>query len=143
MTDFYPCHCNTSYVPQNNRIKEIAEGVLPVSVDWLILTGNLLETLPSDTGRLVHLRKVMLSNNRISSLPDSMQQCEQIELLRLANNKFEAGIPTWILQLPRLAFLATSGNPCSLDVPAGEIKKVNYKVRQDVCSGWRHWATGD
>lgn len=88
----------------------------------LILTGNELKALPADTGRLTGLRKVMLSNNRIAALPDSMQQCTEIELLRIANNNFSS-IPSWLLALPKLAFLATSGNPCSLDVPSGEIKR--------------------
>ena len=30
---------------------------------------------------------------------------------------------SWLLDLPKLAFLATSGNPCSLDVPNREIKR--------------------
>jgi hypothetical protein len=93
----------------------------------LILTGNELKTLPPDTGRLTALRKVMLSNNNIEILPESMQQCADIELLRIANNKFSS-IPGWLLALPKLAFLATSGNPCSRDVPDGEIKRgINFE----------------
>ena len=74
---------------KNNQLQEVRAGLLPISVNWLILSGNQLTTLPSDIGRLTGLRKVMLSNNLLHSLPDSMTHCTEIELLRLANNKLK------------------------------------------------------
>ena len=41
-----------------------------------------------------------------------MSACENLELIRLAANRFES-LPDWLLKLPRLAWLAFSGNPCA------------------------------
>jgi hypothetical protein len=52
----------------------------------------------------------MLSGNRLSSLPQSLSLCTNLELVRLGANEF-ATLPNCILQLPRLAWLCFSGNP--------------------------------
>jgi serine/threonine protein kinase len=41
-----------------------------------------------------------------------MAACTNLELLRLAANRFEH-LPEWLFSLPRLAWLAYAGNPCS------------------------------
>jgi hypothetical protein len=52
----------------------------------------------------------MLSGNRLSSLPQSLSLCTNLELVRLGANNFNT-LPNCILQLPRLAWLCFSGNP--------------------------------
>jgi Leucine-rich repeat (LRR) protein len=52
----------------------------------------------------------MLTGNMLSSLPDEMSNCTEIELLRLSANDFTS-IPSWIFRLPKLSWLAFSGNP--------------------------------
>jgi serine/threonine protein kinase len=58
------------------------------------------------------LQKLMLSGNQLTELPDEMAACTQLELIRLAANRFET-LPAWLSALPRLSWLAYSGNPCS------------------------------
>ncbi len=52
----------------------------------------------------------MLAGNRLSALPESLAQCERLELLRIAANRLEA-LPGWLFERPALAWLAYAGNP--------------------------------
>ena len=94
------------------QIGTLSGKALPLALRWLILTNNQLTSLPEELGRRPRLQKLMLSGNRLSALPDSMAACRNLELLRLAANQFET-LPDWISELPGLAWLAVSGNPCT------------------------------
>ncbi len=112
---------------RNNHIKTLSENALPLSTRWLILTDNELKTLPDSIGDLTLLQKCMLSGNKLTSLPQSMTNCHNLELLRIAVNKLES-LPKSILTLPKLSWLAYGGNPfCekhpSCDTP---LKVVNW-----------------
>lgn len=109
-----------------NLITEIPEQSLPVSLRWLILTDNKIKELPRSIGLCVKLQKVMLAGNMLSCLPDEMALCLNIELLRISANKLQA-LPTWILSLPKLAWLASAGNPCTF-------KSDEQKFQTDVIS---------
>jgi serine/threonine protein kinase len=54
----------------------------------------------------------MLAGNRLSALPDSLSACANLQLLRIAANRFER-LPSWLMELPALAWLAFAGNPVS------------------------------
>lgn len=95
---------------KSNRVKTVAEDCLPLSTNWLILTNNQVEVLPNSIGQLKKLRKLALAGNRLTSLPQSMANCEALELVRLSANQLTA-IPDWLLSLPKLAWLGFSGNP--------------------------------
>lgn len=95
---------------RSNKITQIDDAVLFPRIRWLILTDNQLESLPSDMGNLGKLQKLMLAGNRLRSLPESMQNCHSLELLRIPANQLEA-FPEWLSSLPRLSWLAYSGNP--------------------------------
>jgi hypothetical protein len=92
------------------RIAHVPEGSLPPRLRWLILTDNRLRSLPSALGSCPRLQKLMLSCNQLSSLPASLANCEKLELLRIASNGFEQ-LPALIFELPALAWLAAAGNP--------------------------------
>ncbi|MFY0640442.1 MAG: protein kinase [Bermanella sp.] len=94
---------------KSNRVKTVAEDCLPLSTNWLILTNNQIEALPNSIGQLTKLRKLALAGNRLTSLPDSMANCEALELIRLSANQLTT-IPDWLLSLPKLAWLGFSGN---------------------------------
>lgn len=94
----------------NNKIKIFEENSLPLSTRWLILTDNELETLPDFIGDLKLLQKFMLSGNKLVSLPNSISRCTNLELLRIAANNLES-FPKSLLSLPKLSWLAYSGNP--------------------------------
>ena len=93
-----------------NRIKRVEEGALPKKTRWLILTDNLIEQLPDSMGELYRLKKLALAGNRLTSLPASMADCQNLELVRLSANQLTS-LPDWLFQLPKLSWLAFAGNP--------------------------------
>lgn len=95
---------------RNNKIKIFEENSLPLTTRWLILTDNELETLPASIGDLKLLQKFMLSGNKLVSLPSSISKCTNLELLRIAANNLNS-FPKSLLSLPKLSWLAYSGNP--------------------------------
>jgi Protein tyrosine and serine/threonine kinase/Leucine rich repeat len=98
---------------KSNQIRVLGENVLPVNVRWLILTDNKLERLPNSIGKLEKLQKLMLAGNQLRSLPDEMAACQNLELIRLAANRL-ASLPSWLFSLPRLSWLAYAGNPACI-----------------------------
>lgn len=91
-------------------ITTVSASALPAKLQWLILTDNKINTLPAGLGDCQLLQKCMLAGNQLSSLPDEMRACINLELLRLSANRFET-LPPWLLELPKLSWLAFSGNP--------------------------------
>ncbi len=95
-----------------NRIATVSAKALPAGLRWLILTDNAVEQLPDELGQCDALQKLMLAGNRLRQLPTSLANCRNLELLRIAANRIER-FPEWLLSLPRLSWLAYSGNPFS------------------------------
>ncbi|KAL2017940.1 hypothetical protein VTK56DRAFT_1532 [Thermocarpiscus australiensis] len=96
----------------SNGMEEIPEDAFPLRLRWLILTDNRLTSLPSSIGRCDRLQKCMLAGNRLRDLPAEMAQCTKLGLLRLSSNRFDT-LPSWLFTLPELAFLSFAGNPCA------------------------------
>lgn len=94
---------------KSNRLTLVDENVLPIDTRWLILTENNIESLPDSMGQLHRLQKLALAGNQLTHLPKSMANCKNLELARLSANRLTA-MPDWIFQLPKLAWLAFSGN---------------------------------
>ncbi len=115
--------CNKLYMLglKANKIETFDEDILPLSISWLILTDNRLKKLPDSIGKLKKMQKFPLAGNLLETLPKSMQSMKNLELIRLSANNMKE-LPKWLLELPKLAWLAFSGNPCSLS------KEVNIKV---------------
>jgi len=84
---------------------------------WLILTDNQIAALPDAIGSCGRLQKLMLAGNQLTALPEAMGGCVGLELLRISANRFEV-LPEWLLQLPRLTWLAFGGNPVAAAPPA-------------------------
>ncbi|MES2820296.1 MAG: leucine-rich repeat-containing protein kinase family protein [Pseudomonadota bacterium] len=93
-----------------NRIERVPAAALPSSLRWLILTDNAIEHLPETLGDCIRLQKLMLAGNRLQALPERLACCTRLELLRISANRLSA-LPDWLLALPRLAWLAYAGNP--------------------------------
>jgi len=85
---------------------------LPPNVEHLILTDNALTHISASAfARLTRVRKLMLANNKLAALPGSgVKFMSQLQLVRLANNRLQT-LPRELLRLPKLAWLAVSGNP--------------------------------
>lgn len=95
-----------------NQIDTIEENSIPINLRWLILTNNKITSLPRSIGNCSRLQKVMLAGNQLTQLPDEMKACRQLELLRISANYFHH-LPVWLFSLPRLSWLAYASNPCS------------------------------
>ncbi|MDO6682382.1 leucine-rich repeat-containing protein kinase family protein [Oceanobacter sp. 5_MG-2023] len=95
---------------KHNQIHHLSETCLPRTLRWLILTDNDIVRLPESIGSLGKLEKLALAGNRIGFLPDSFQQLTQLGLLRISANQL-AEFPAVTLTLPKLAWFAFAGNP--------------------------------
>jgi len=119
---------------RNNQIDTFGENVLPLQTQWLILTDNHIKSLPHSIGNLNYLQKCMLSGNKLTHLPQSMSQCHNLELLRIAVNQLTQ-LPSCLLSLPKLSWLAYSGNPfCkkhpNCDTPLIEVPWKDIRIKE-------------
>lgn len=95
---------------KSNQIKHVPADALPAKLRWLILTDNCIETLPDSLGERPRLQKLALAGNKLTALPLTLAQSSNLELVRIsANNLTEC--PEQLLGLPKLAWFAFSGNP--------------------------------
>lgn len=95
---------------KSNQITCVPASALPEKTRWLILTDNKVSELPEELGQLSRLEKLMLSGNQLTRLPTSLHQCHNLGLIRLSANKLNE-FPDVLLDLPKLAWLAFAGNP--------------------------------
>ena len=95
---------------KSNQIKQVAEHSLPAQLRWLILTDNLIETLPNSLGERPRLQKLALAGNQLTHLPQTLAQAHNLELVRISANKLTE-CPEQLLNLPNLAWFAFAGNP--------------------------------
>ena len=103
---------------KSNLINNVPAAALPARLRWLVLTDNQIEALPDTIGHCARLQKVALAGNRLRSLPEGLAHCQRLELLRISANQL-TGLPDWLLRMPRLSWLACAGNPFSLTQPPG------------------------
>lgn len=139
-SSFRECHNLYMVGFKNNQIEDFDEDILPESISWLILTDNRLTAIPRSIGNLCKLQKCALAGNRLEKLPDEMAQCQNLELLRLSANNLQK-IPEWLWTLPKLSWLAFSGNPCSAKAHY-ELQEISFDtldVKEKLGSG----ASGD
>ncbi|HEY8992961.1 MAG TPA: leucine-rich repeat-containing protein kinase family protein [Candidatus Microsaccharimonas sp.] len=105
-------------------VEELGDFVLPEKLKGLILTDNLLSKLPDSIGQYVYLQKLMLTGNQLETLPVTMSALKKLELLRVAGNKLGSA-PSWVSELPSLSWYGDSDNtfnPASLseNIPVAE-----------------------
>jgi hypothetical protein len=97
-----------------NAIANVPDESIPAGVRWLILSDNRIEAMPESVGRCHRLQKFALAGNRLGGLPAGLSNCARLELLRISANRFETladALPAGLLALPRLTWLAYAGNP--------------------------------
>ena len=109
---------------KSNQITTVPEDSLPLQLRWLILTDNKITTLPETLGHRPRLEKLALAGNKLTHLPNSFSQLTKLALLRISANQLSA-FPTQLLPLPNLAWLAFSGNPfCQTDLHIDSIPEI-------------------
>ncbi len=106
------------------RIETVTAAALPPRLRWLILTDNLVESIPPELGRCHRLQKLMLAGNRLRELPPELAACERLELLRVAANQLQA-LPGWLTAMPQLAWLAFGGNPINAELEAAALAQAD------------------
>lgn len=113
---------------KSNSIREVSAAALSPGLRWLILTDNQIAALPDSIGNCARLQKLMLAGNQLADLPEAMRSCVGLELLRLSANRFQS-LPEWLLQLPRLTWLAFGGNPVSTSpsVPRQAVPRIRWE----------------
>jgi len=97
-----------------NAISQVPPESIPARLRWLILSDNRIEAMPETLGDCRRLMKLALAGNRLTHLPQGITRCDSLELLRLSANRFEQledALPDRLLALPRLTWLAYGGNP--------------------------------
>lgn len=115
---------------KSNQIKTFAENTLPLNTRWLILTDNQLQKLPDSIGDLKQLQKCMLAGNQLSEIPKTIQHCTNLELLRLSANQLTR-LPDELFSLPKLSWLAFSGNPfCQTHTDVNH--SINTVTKEDI-----------
>lgn len=97
---------------KSNKIKQVPEKSLPAKLRWLILTDNLIERLPNSLGERPRLQKLALAGNLLTELPQTLAQAGNLELIRISANNLKE-CPEQLLNLPKLAWFAFAGNPFS------------------------------
>jgi hypothetical protein len=108
-----------------NKINSVPANSLPLKLRWLILTDNQLTTLPDTLGQRPRLQKLALAGNRLTELPQSFGLLHNLELLRISANELTS-YPNQLLTLPKLAWITFSGNPFSRsDVQVKSVPQVS------------------
>ena len=79
------------------------------SLETLNLSGNALDSLPGDLGRLHRLRVLFCSDNRFTRLPESIGDCQALEMVGFKANRIGT-VPDAALRLPVLRWLILTDN---------------------------------
>jgi Leucine-rich repeat (LRR) protein len=95
-----------------NKIKQVPENSLPPKLRWLILTDNQITSLPDSLGERPKMQKLALAGNLLTQLPANLALLHNLELVRISANQL-THFPDQLLALPKLAWLAFGGNPFS------------------------------
>jgi hypothetical protein len=101
---------------KSNQINKVPAKSLPLKLRWLILTDNRIEILPDSLGERPRLQKLALAGNNLKSLPSTLAQSMNLELVRISANNLIT-CPDQLLRLPKLAWFSFSGNPFSCSKP--------------------------
>lgn len=111
-----------------NQIHTVPSMSLPKHLRWLILTDNRIASLPVTIGQCTQLQKLMLAGNRLTALPLELITCTRLELVRISANQFTE-FPRQLLALPRLSWLAFAGNPfCEADEVAARQHAADNRI---------------
>lgn len=106
---------------RSGSLAKLEAASVPPNVVHVILTNNQITELEEEDvfDRLQHVRKLMLSHNRIRSISNTgIAKLRELELLRLAGNQLTS-IPANLWLLPKLTWLTISGNQ-GLNLPVIE-----------------------
>tara|TARA_R110001583_G_scaffold69129_7_gene196228 strand:- start:7832 stop:9070 length:1239 start_codon:yes stop_codon:yes gene_type:complete len=117
---------------KSNQIKTVPAKSLPKKLRWLILTDNQISSLPDSLGERPRLQKLALAGNQLTELPQTLKNLHNLELIRISANQL-THCPEQLLSLPKLAWFAFAGNPfCQSQI---KIKAVPSIEASSYCLG--------
>lgn len=70
----------------SNKIQDISPLIDLVKMEWLVLTDNEITTIPDSIDNLENLEILNLSKNKIKSLPESIKNLTNLKYLYLRQN---------------------------------------------------------
>lgn len=109
---------------KSNQIESVSERALPKQLRWLILTDNKIEQLPESLGERPRLQKLALAGNCLTELPSTLYKLKNLELIRISANRLTQ-CPEQLLNLPKLAWFAFAGNPfCQSDLKIESVPSI-------------------
>lgn len=76
----------------------------PPNLEDLVLTSNRIQTLPSEISGYTRLKKLNLTSNQVSALPPEIGKLQALEELSLYKNRIEK-LPTEIYRLKKLRII--------------------------------------
>ncbi len=114
---------------KSNQIETISEKCFTPKLKWLILTNNRIVKLPRTIGTCLRLEKLMLAGNRLRKLPVALRKCTNLGLLRISANQLTE-LPPWIFTMPKLAWIAFSGNLFNRKATIDSLPFVDWETLQ-------------
>ncbi|WP_375320310.1 leucine-rich repeat-containing protein kinase family protein [Aliivibrio logei] len=107
------------------QIQHVPENAFPEKLRWLILTDNQVNVLPNSLGNCHLMQKLALAGNKLTELPKNLSQLHNLELLRISANQLTE-CPEQLLDLPKLAWFAFAGNPfCKSDLKVKSVPSIS------------------
>jgi Leucine-rich repeat (LRR) protein len=79
------------------------------------LSNNIISSLPESIGDLNNLTSLQLQNNKLTLLPESIGNLNNLTSLQLQNNKLTT-LPLTLTKLNKLSFISLNDND-KLDIP--------------------------
>jgi len=99
----------------HNQITSFPSFVCQLAaLDYLDLSQNKIDSLP-DSLESLKVIELNLNQNNLIELPSSLAQCPRLKVLRVEHNKLSlTGVPTAILTDSKVSLLSIEGNNFSL-----------------------------
>jgi Leucine-rich repeat (LRR) protein len=127
-----PAATSTALDLSNRGLKKVSMDVFDMTgLVELDLSGNELEgALPSELGRLVNLKILDASHNKMTGVPAEIGRLTSLETLDLSDNQL-TGLPMELGNLKQLKVLDLSGNPYSeQDLAKIEKELTNTEIKK-------------
>jgi len=113
------CTCSGNVVRCSRQKLKKFPRFIPSTTTELYLDVNEISIIPSELGKLPHLTKLDLSNNKIAVLPDNIfHNLTNLHTLILSYNKLQCILPDAFKGLKSLKMLSLHGNDIS-KIPEG------------------------
>ncbi len=150
------CQCFYNYDDEKNifdcKNRNLTDipAQLQQDTDWLILTGNDIQTVCGRLDQLKNISRIELQHNQISQVcSETMEHFESIDYIDLSHNKLKT-VPDVIESLPNTTFLRIGNNPykcdCKILKDAEWLRGISVPHVLDknsiVCATGKHGTTG-